>query len=273
MKRRRPFMVSRSGKFIFTKSGQSTLSRISSAHAWRSICSASTRSLLADQRWQRDGKDGTWNSPGARAGNGAAAGGQAGLFERSGDGVDDADRRGVARNTLSPVSDRLPAMNIAKIGLWRGRSRFQRPAECAAGVHRRSDHAPEATLVSVIEANIDDSSPQVLGYALERLLESGALDASLSPLQMKKNRPGVLLRVIARPRGSGKARPDCFGGDVVARVAHLCGGAEGPGTEIVAVETAFGTVRMKVSVEWRLSRRNTTIAARPRSVPEPLCQN
>ena len=59
--------------------------------------------------------------------------------------------------------------------------------------------ATEATLVSVIEANIDDSSPQVLGYALERLLEAGALDASFSPLQMKKNRPGALLRVIAKP--------------------------------------------------------------------------
>ena len=59
--------------------------------------------------------------------------------------------------------------------------------------------AVESTLVSVIEANIDDSSPQVLGYAMERLLEAGALDASLSPLQMKKNRPGSLLRVITKP--------------------------------------------------------------------------
>src|SRR5262249_56219689 len=59
--------------------------------------------------------------------------------------------------------------------------------------------APEATLVTVLEANIDDSSPQVLGYALERLLEAGALDATLTPLQMKKNRPGSLLRVVARP--------------------------------------------------------------------------
>ena len=65
--------------------------------------------------------------------------------------------------------------------------------------------ARESTTVAVLEANIDDSSPQVLGYAMERLLEAGALDVTLESVLMKKNRPGTLLRVIIE---TGRSRDD-----------------------------------------------------------------
>src|SRR6202040_4261128 len=53
--------------------------------------------------------------------------------------------------------------------------------------------------VTVLEANLDDLNPQVFGYVMDRLLEEGALDAFAVPVQMKKNRPGMLLTVLCRP--------------------------------------------------------------------------
>ena len=98
----------------------------------------------------------------------------------------------------------LPAMRISAIGYGAGDRDFKEQPNVLRVLIGEKTAAREATLVSVIEANIDDSSPQVLGYAMERLMEAGALDASLSPLQMKKNRPGSLLRVIARPEDQEK---------------------------------------------------------------------
>jgi uncharacterized protein (DUF111 family) len=53
--------------------------------------------------------------------------------------------------------------------------------------------------VVVLEATIDDLSPQIYGHVLERLLEAGARDAFLVPVVMKKSRPATMLRVLAEP--------------------------------------------------------------------------
>jgi uncharacterized protein (TIGR00299 family) protein len=61
--------------------------------------------------------------------------------------------------------------------------------------------AVEETTV-LIECNIDDSTGEELGFVMERLFAAGALDVWFTPIQMKKNRPGVMLSVLARPSDS-----------------------------------------------------------------------
>ena len=58
--------------------------------------------------------------------------------------------------------------------------------------------------VCELSCNLDDMTPEQLGFALERLLEGGALDAYTIPIGMKKSRPGVMLRVICRPQQKGE---------------------------------------------------------------------
>jgi uncharacterized protein (DUF111 family) len=54
--------------------------------------------------------------------------------------------------------------------------------------------------VVLLESNLDDMSPELLGYLMDLLFEAGALDVSFSPIHMKKNRPGIRLQVIGRPQ-------------------------------------------------------------------------
>jgi pyridinium-3,5-bisthiocarboxylic acid mononucleotide nickel chelatase len=62
-----------------------------------------------------------------------------------------------------------------------------------------SEEALERDEVVVVETNLDDATGELLGWLMDRLLAAGALDVSYMPMQMKKNRPATLVRVIARP--------------------------------------------------------------------------
>jgi len=93
----------------------------------------------------------------------------------------------------------MPSMTVRSIGYGAGDYDFKEHANIVRVIIGEPTHAAESTTVSVIEANIDDASPQIIGWATEKLLEAGALDALVIPAQMKKNRPGVILQVIAPP--------------------------------------------------------------------------
>jgi len=149
--------------------------------------------------------------------------------------------------TLAAGFGPLPPMTIGSIGYGAGDRDFKEQPNVLRAILGESTRASEAALVSVIEANIDDSSPQVLGHALERLMEAGALDASLSPLQMKKNRPGSLLRVIARPEDQERLAQILFAETSTLGLRIHSAERRVIAREIVEVQTPFGKVRVKVS--------------------------
>jgi hypothetical protein len=93
----------------------------------------------------------------------------------------------------------MSPMHVHAIGYGAGDHDFKEHANVVRVMVGEASGAVETTTVTVIEANIDDASPQLIGYASELILNAGALDVIIIPAQMKKGRPGVLLQVIAEP--------------------------------------------------------------------------
>ncbi len=100
--------------------------------------------------------------------------------------------------------------------------------------------------VTVIETNLDDSSPEQLAFAMERFFEAGALDVFFTPAQMKKNRPGVVLTVLANP-----SQADALARAILRETSSL--GVRFRSAQRLmtprrsaSVDTAFGPIQVKV---------------------------
>ena len=104
-----------------------------------------------------------------------------------------------------------------------------------------------AETISVLEANLDDLNPQVFGYVMDRLLEEGALDAFGIPVQMKKNRPGILLTVLCKPQDADKLTHLIFTETTTLGVRRRNELRQALSRRWVSVTTPWGDVRMKIA--------------------------
>jgi uncharacterized protein (TIGR00299 family) protein len=104
--------------------------------------------------------------------------------------------------------------------------------------------------VRVIEATVDDMSPQIYDYFAEQAMSAGALDVFSVPAQMKKNRPGQLIQVVARPEDTSRLCELVFAQTTTIGVRIYEAQRQTLEREWVSVETRWGPVRMK------LARRN-----------------
>ena len=102
-------------------------------------------------------------------------------------------------------------------------------------------------IVSVLEANVDDMSPQLYGYLVERALAAGALDVTCSSIQMKKNRPGLEVSILCPPERSDELAQLLFDETTTIGLRIYEARRKVLDRELVSVETGYGAVRVKVA--------------------------
>jgi uncharacterized protein (DUF111 family) len=138
-----------------------------------------------------------------------------------------------------------PAMRIAAQGFGAGDKDFPGRANVLRVLIGEAVEVPESISVQVIEANIDDSTPQVLAYAMEKLLAAGALDVTLTPLTMKKSRPGTLLSVLCNPAQTESLAAIVFAETSTLGLRILDAQRRVLPRQSKEVQTPYGTVRIK----------------------------
>ena len=100
-------------------------------------------------------------------------------------------------STLAKRFTKLPELIYERIGCGAGSKEFPEIPNVLRAFYGEARSFDEARHVYIIEATLDDASPQLLAHFLERAFEEGAMDATLSPVVMKKNRLGTKLTLLA----------------------------------------------------------------------------
>jgi uncharacterized protein (TIGR00299 family) protein len=149
--------------------------------------------------------------------------------------------------TLATAFGPMPPMSIVATGYGAGDKDFAEHANVLRGLIGETTNAAESTTISVLEANIDDSTPEVLGYAMERLLAAGALDVTIQPVLMKKNRAGQLLRVLATPALQETLAALLFAETSTLGLRIYQAERRVKARRVSEVETEYGRVRIKIS--------------------------
>lgn len=155
-------------------------------------------------------------------------------------------------STLVTSFGPLPPMKIDHIGYGAGGRDFPGHPNLLRLFLGDRTPSPESQVsitgdeVVVLETSIDDMSPEIYGYLVERALEAGALDISCTAVQMKKNRPGLDIRVLARPDQAEALADLMFAETTTLGLRISTAERRVLDREVVSVETEYGPIRVKV---------------------------
>ena len=141
----------------------------------------------------------------------------------------------------------VPAMRLSTVGYGAGSRDLPDTPNVLRVLLGEADRTAPAHAVTVIEADIDDMNPQIFGALMDRLLAEGALDVFYTSIQMKKNRPGTLLTIIAAPEARERLTSTVFRETTTIGVRYREMTRECLDREKVTVETPLGPVRFKIA--------------------------
>jgi uncharacterized protein (TIGR00299 family) protein len=140
----------------------------------------------------------------------------------------------------------MPLMRIERVGYGTGKRDFNIPNLLRVFIGEKvKDVKEEKNLV--IDVNIDDMNPQIYGYIIEKLFEKGALDVTITPIYMKKGRPGVLLSILIEPWKENDITEILFKETTTIGYRKYYVDKIMMDREIKEVETIWGKVRVKIS--------------------------
>src|SRR3984893_4990307 len=153
--------------------------------------------------------------------------------------------------TLATRFSSFPEMRIEKTGYGAGTRDFPGHANVlritiGEALPQLAAKTVEET-IAVLEAHLDDLNPQVFGYVMDRLLEAGALDVFATPVQMKKNRPGCLLTILAKPEDAATLTEIVFAETTTLGVRRREEKRQILARTWNTVSTRFGDVRIKIA--------------------------
>jgi hypothetical protein len=157
-------------------------------------------------------------------------------------------------STLATSFGPLPPIKVERIGYGAGEKELPGHPNIARLFVGESMEPVQAQpgaagdeIVSVIEANLDDMSPQLYGYFQECALAAGALDVTCNAVQMKKNRPGLTVSILCRPEQSDALAELLFDQTTTIGVRIYEARRKVLEREQVSVETPYGPVNVKVA--------------------------
>lgn len=141
----------------------------------------------------------------------------------------------------------IPPMRLESIGYGAGTWDLQIPNLLRVFIGESDGMAFEIDSVVLLEANIDDQNPEHYEHIMDRLFEAGALDVTLTPAQMKKNRPGTILGVLGKPSSTATLRAILLEESSTLGVREQTLQRSLLQRHTIHVDTAHGTVHVKVA--------------------------